>query len=113
MAFNFNKLTLKAQEAVAGAQSLAQERGNPEMTPLHVLAALVKESEGVVKPLFEKIGVNLRQLDSTVMSELNRLPKSSSSSTPQPSAECRDVLESAARISTEMKDEFVSTEHLL
>ncbi|HTN75398.1 MAG TPA: AAA family ATPase, partial [Pirellulaceae bacterium] len=113
MAFNFNKLTIKAQEAVAGAQSLAQEHGNPELTPLHLLAALLRESEGIVKPLFDKIGVNSRQLDGMVQSELGRLPKSSGGSTPQPNAECRDVLEGSAKVAATMKDEFVSTEHLV
>jgi ATP-dependent Clp protease ATP-binding subunit ClpB len=113
MAFNFNKLTIKAQEAVASAQSLAQDKGNPELTPLHLLKALLGEAEGIVKPLFDKIGVNVRQLQTTVDSELGRLPSSSSGNTPQPNSECRNVLETSAKISASMQDEFVSTEHLL
>jgi ATP-dependent Clp protease ATP-binding subunit ClpB len=113
MAFNFNKLTIKAQESVAGAQSLAQEAGNPELTTLHLLAALLDEREGIVKPLFDKIGDNRLQLDGFVANELERLPKSSGGSTPQPNAALREVLEASAKISAEMKDEFVSTEHLL
>jgi ATP-dependent Clp protease ATP-binding subunit ClpB len=112
MAFNFNKLTIKAQEAVAGAQSLAQERGNPEMTPLHLLKTLLGESEGIVKPLFSKIGVNVRQLEGTVDAELARLPTSSSGNT-QPGSELRNVLEASAKVAASMQDEFVSTEHLL
>jgi ATP-dependent Clp protease ATP-binding subunit ClpB len=112
MAFNFNKLTIKAQEAVAGAQSLAQERGNPEMTPLHLLKTLLGESEGIVKPLFSKIGVNVRQLEGTVDAELARLPTSSSGNT-QPGSELRNVLETSAKVAAGMQDEFVSTEHLL
>ncbi|MCA9163437.1 MAG: hypothetical protein KDA62_10675, partial [Planctomycetales bacterium] len=57
MAFRFEKLTLKAQEAVVRAQELAGEKGNPEMTPLHLLGGLLSEKEGVVKPLFTRIGV--------------------------------------------------------
>ncbi len=113
MAFNFNKLTIKAQEAVAGAQSLTQEAGNPELTTLHLLAALLAEREGIVKPLFDKIGVNTNQLDGFVSTELGRLPASSGGSAPQPNAALREVLETSAKISAEMKDEFVSTEHLI
>ncbi len=60
MNFRFDKLTIKAQEAVAGAQNLAGERGHPELDPLHLLSLLVGESEGVVQPVLEKIGVPSR-----------------------------------------------------
>ena len=58
MAFRFDKFTLKAQEAVQRAQDLAADRGNPQIDPLHLLAALLGENEGVVKPILDKIGVN-------------------------------------------------------
>jgi ATP-dependent Clp protease ATP-binding subunit ClpB len=61
MAFRFDKLTIKAQEAVQRAQELAADRGNPQIDPLHLLAALLVEEEGIVKPLLDKIGVNLNQ----------------------------------------------------
>ena len=57
MAFRFDKLTIKAQEAVQGAQQAAAERGNPQVDALHLLSALVSENEGVVTPIFEKMGV--------------------------------------------------------
>jgi len=60
MAFRFDKLTVKAQEAVQRAQSLAQDLGNPQITPLHILAALLKEEQGLVRPLVQKIGANLK-----------------------------------------------------
>ena len=66
MAFRFDKFTIKAQEAVQRAQELAADRGNPQIDPLHLLAALLGESEGVVRPLLDKIGVNRRQLDTIV-----------------------------------------------
>ncbi|MCA9220684.1 MAG: AAA family ATPase, partial [Planctomycetales bacterium] len=113
MAFRFEKLTLKAQEAVVRAQELAGEKGNPEMTPLHLLGGLLSEKEGVVKPLFTRIGVNMSQLTSTVESELGRLPKTSGGATPQPNQAMRQVLDGAAAEAEKMKDEYVSTEHLL
>ena len=63
MPFRFDKLTIKAQEAVAQAQAIASERGHPEIDPLHLLAALLAEQEGVVKPILDRIGVNRPQLD--------------------------------------------------
>jgi ATP-dependent Clp protease ATP-binding subunit ClpB len=113
MAFRFDKLTIKAQEAVAGAQTQAADRGHPEMDSLHLLAALLAESEGIVGPLLAKVGVNRGQLDTMVKAELDRLPRVSGGATPQPNKELQKVLESAAQQAASMQDEFVSTEHLL
>ncbi len=75
MAFRFDKLTIKAQEAVQRAQELAADRGNPQIDPLHLLAALLGEQDGVVRPLLEKIGANRAQLDRIVEAELGHFPK--------------------------------------
>ena len=82
MAFRFDKLTIKAQEAVAGAQSLAADRGHPQVAPLHLLAALLAENDGIVGPIFERIGANRRQLDQMVQSELGHFAKVSGGSPP-------------------------------
>ncbi|HEY2251567.1 MAG TPA: Clp protease N-terminal domain-containing protein, partial [Planctomycetaceae bacterium] len=114
MAFRFDKLTVKAQEAVQRAQSLAQDLGNPQITPLHLLAALLKEEQGLVRPLIQKIGANLKQLESIVDGELQRLPKvrgAASEVSLQPAAS--KVLEASQDAAQKMKDQFVSTEHLL
>ncbi|HEX6960394.1 MAG TPA: Clp protease N-terminal domain-containing protein, partial [Lacipirellula sp.] len=58
MAFRFDKLTLKAQEAVQRSQERAADAGSPQIEPMHLLAALVDEQEGVVRPLLDGIGVN-------------------------------------------------------
>ena len=113
MPFHFEKLTIKGQEAVARAQSLAADQGHAQIEPLHLLQALLEESDGVIAPLLEKIGTNRTQLDGIVRSELQRLPKVSGGSPPQPSSELVRVLETAQREADTMKDEFVSTEHLL
>jgi ATP-dependent Clp protease ATP-binding subunit ClpB len=113
MAFRFDKFTIKAQEAVQRAQELAADRGNPQIDPLHLLAALLGESEGVVRPLLDKIGVNRQQLDAIVESELSRFPKMSGGAPPQPSQELTQVFEAAQREAATMKDEFVSTEHIV
>ena len=64
MTFPFEKLTIKGQEAVGRAQSLATEVGNPQIEALHLLASLVEETDGVVHPLLDKIGVNLHCMTS-------------------------------------------------
>ncbi|WP_254510514.1 ATP-dependent chaperone ClpB [Anatilimnocola floriformis] len=113
MPFRFDKLTIKAQEAVSAAQNLAGERGNPEIDPLHLLSTLLDEKEGLVAPVLEKIGVRLPQLSQQVAGELNRLPKSSGGSQPNPNRALSQVLEGSAKEAEQLKDEFVSTEHLL
>src|SRR3954464_4478410 len=71
----FDKFTVKAQEAVAGAQELAQRHDNPELLPLHLLAALLAEQAGIVRPLIQKVGARVERIDQIVADELSRLPK--------------------------------------
>jgi len=113
MAFHTDKLTIKAQEAVRRAHDLAADAGQPEIDALHLLAGLLDESEGLVGPILRKIGANCGQLGDMVRSELARLPKVSGGATPQMGRSLHDVLEAAAREADAMKDDFVSTEHLL
>jgi ATP-dependent Clp protease ATP-binding subunit ClpB len=113
MAFRFDKFTIKAQEAVQGAVELAANRGNPQVTPVHLLHALLGEREGIVRPLLEKIGTDRSHLERIVEAELSHLPKVSGGAQPQPDQELIKVFETATTESHQMKDEFVSTDHLL
>src|SRR3990172_13381214 len=113
MAFRYDKLTLKAQEAVTRAQELAAERGNAQIDPLHLLAALLGENDGIVGPILDRVGVNRGQLDKIVQAELGHFAHVSGGAQPQLSREMNSVLEAAQREADAMKDEFVSTEHLL
>ena len=113
MTFQFDKLTIKAQEALAAAQGLAGSNSNPEIGPLHLLSAMLSESDGLVKPLLAKMGVPTDQLISIVSSELDRLPSQSGSVAAGLSGELQKVLQDAAQKTMSMQDEFVSTEHLL
>ena len=113
MSFRFEKLTTKAQEAVSNAQSLAAGNGHAEISPLHLLSTLLGETNGVIKPLFEKMNVPLEQLNSIVESELSRLPTSTGGSNPGLSRELQSVFQTATKAGRDMNDEFVSTEHLL
>ncbi len=113
MAFQMDKLTIKAQEAVATAQTIAADHGNPAVEPLHLLAALLAEPEGIVAPVVDKIGVDRSQLVGMVESELARFPKMSGGAQPSVDPALMTVLETAQKTAADMKDEFVSTEHLL
>ena len=113
MSFRFEKLTTKAQEAIANAQSLAGGKGHPEILALHLMSSLLGESDGIVRPLLEKSGVPLAQLADMIDSELNRLPSSSSGSSPNISGEIQKLFEVASGHAKKMQDEFISTEHLL
>src|SRR5207245_4160698 len=113
MAVRFDKFTIKAQEAVQRAQDLAADRGNPQIDPLHLLASLLAESEGVIRPVFEKIGVNRGQLDRIVEAELNHFPKISGGASPKPSQELMQVFEAAQREAVAMKDDIDTTEIMM
>lgn len=113
MAFRFDKLTQKSQEALQQAQERAADAGNPQIEPIHLLAALLEEQEGVVRPLLAAAGVNQTQLGQIVQAELGHLPKTSGGAPPQLGGDLRRVLEAAQTAAEGMQDEFVSTEHLL
>ena len=113
MSFRLDKFTIKAQEAVQRAQSLAQEKGHPEIDSLHLLSALLQESDGIVLPILQKIGVHRAQLDNTLQAELARYPRVSGQAAPGLGKELLEILQVAQREADTLKDEFVSTEHLL
>ncbi len=113
MTFRMDKLTIKAQEAIVEAQSLASSHGNPEIEGLHLLGGLLADGNGVVVPLLKKIGAPLDKIQSANQSELDRLPRSSGGRQPSVGPSLQKVFEAAAAAAETMKDEFVSTEHLL
>ena len=75
MPIRWDKFTVKAQEAVQRANELASEHGNPELLPLHLLAALLEDKEGIVPPVLEKIGIGPQAVLAEVYRELEKLPK--------------------------------------
>ncbi len=115
MAIRWDKFTVKAQEAVQRANDLASQRGNPEVVPTHILAALLGDSEGIVPPVLEKIGVNGAAVQADAAHFLDGLPKVSGSSATQAqlSPAVSQLLEGAFKEADQFKDEYVSTEHLL
>jgi ATP-dependent Clp protease ATP-binding subunit ClpB len=114
MAFRFDKLTVKAQEAIQHAQDVAERHGHQQLQPLHLLEALLHEDQGIVRPLLQKIGANVGQLETMIASELNRQPKVSGSNAQLAASPATGkVLDQAQKLADQMKDSFVSTEHLL
>ncbi len=113
MSFRLEKLTIKAQEAVQRAQQLAHEKGHPEIDSLHLFMAMLQESDGMVAPILQKIGVHRGQLDAMLQAELGRYPRVSGDTAPNMGKDLAQVLQTAQREAETMKDEFVSTEHLL
>jgi ATP-dependent Clp protease ATP-binding subunit ClpB len=110
---NFNKLTIKAQEAVIDGQNLARESGHAEYSPEHLLVALLRQDGGIVPPILNKLGVNPSALEMTLARELSRRAQVSGGSEPQPSAGLRKAFDAAFAAADEFKDEYISTEHLL
>src|SRR5271155_1135876 len=114
MAIRWDKFTLKSQEAIQKAGSLANENGQPEVLPLHLLMALVEDREGIIVPLLQKIGVPTEQLVSSARQVIDRLPKvSGAASEPGLSSSMQKVLNDASKEAQDFKDDYVSTEHLL
>jgi ATP-dependent Clp protease ATP-binding subunit ClpB len=114
MAIRWDKFTLKAQEAIQRGNELASEHGNPELLPLHLLAALLEDKEGIVPPVLEKIGLGPQLVLNEVYQEIERLPKVSGGAAQAAlSQSANQLLDSAFKEAANFKDEYVSTEHLL
>jgi ATP-dependent Clp protease ATP-binding subunit ClpB len=108
-----DKFTVKAQEALQAAQELGERSGQQQIEPLHVLWALVAQGDGVVPPLLEKLGVSPTLIASEAEKQIARLPKVSGVSQQQFSAATTKVLDRAFDEAQRLKDEYVSTEHIL
>jgi ATP-dependent Clp protease ATP-binding subunit ClpB len=110
---NINKYTEKAQEAIVAAQQLAESAGNPEITPEHVLLALLEQRDGIVPGIVRKMNGDPAALASAVSEELQKLPRAHGGSQVGLSARLRQVTTAAEQEAERLKDEYVSTEHLL
>ncbi|MFO0908422.1 MAG: ATP-dependent chaperone ClpB [Isosphaeraceae bacterium] len=112
MAFRFDKLTLKSQEAVQKAQQIARDRGHQRLEPMHLLSALLDSEQAVIRSLLAQLGVNPSQLQKAAEEGLNALPKVSGGEATL-SSDLSRVLDLAQDEADRMKDQFVSVEHLL
>src|ERR1700677_4307981 len=114
MAINWDKFTLKSQQAIQQAQTRAAGFGNPEVQPVHLLLALVEDREGVIPSVLEKIGVPTERLEHDLHQIEEKLPRvAGAASQPGLAQALNKALEQAFREAANFKDEYVSTEHLL
>jgi ATP-dependent Clp protease ATP-binding subunit ClpB len=112
---NFNKFTIKSQEAVQNAQEIAGSYNNQTIEPEHLLAALVQDGEGIVPPLLQKVGANLNYIKIKINEAVEKLPKVQGAGLGNQhlSPALAEVFENAQKEAQQLKDEYVSTEHLL
>ena len=108
-----DKFTIKSQELVSQAQALASGRQHQQIEPEHLLAAMAAEKEGVAVSVFRKLGVSPASLSQNIAEVLERLPKVSGAGDVYISARSRAILEGAFSQAENMKDEYVSVEHIL
>jgi ATP-dependent Clp protease ATP-binding subunit ClpB len=108
-----DRFTEKAQEALQNAARTAQESGQQAVEPEHLLLALAREREGIARPLLEAAGVSLAGLEAELVSHIERLAKVQGGAQPFISNDLNLVLEQAEREAQRLKDEYISTEHLL
>src|SRR5256884_1144870 len=108
----FEKMTVKAQEAVQSAQEVAARHENQQIEPVHLLASLVAQADGVVSPLLARLGIRTELLAQEIEREIGRLPKVQGFAQQHMGRALNDVLERALKEADNFKDEYVSTEHL-
>jgi ATP-dependent Clp protease ATP-binding subunit ClpB len=112
MAFRFDRLTLKSQEAVQAAQALARDRSHQRIEPMHLLAALLDPEQQVIRALLLQLGVNPAQVLKAAEEGLNALPRVTGGEQ-SIGPDLASVLDLAAAEADRMKDQYVSVEHLL
>jgi ATP-dependent Clp protease ATP-binding subunit ClpB len=110
---NFDRLTVKSAEAIQQAATTARQGGNPAIEDLHLLEVLLAQEEGIVVPVLQKVGANVTQLRTALEAALKRLPTQYGGAQPSISRELNEILDRAEKEARDLKDEYISTEHLL
>ena len=113
MALDPSKWTHKTSEAVQTAMELATSRSHPNLTPDHLLLALLGQSDGLVLPLLQRVGVAPLSLRNKIEDRLGKLPSAYGGDAPQMNKELSRVFENAGIARKDLTDEYLSTEHLL
>ncbi len=110
----FDKFTVKAQEAISAANTIALDNGNQEIADIHLINALLNQAEGIILPLIEKINIDVQDIVRQFSSELQNYPKVSGANVQvYLSSELSNTLNLASKEAQQLKDDYVSTEHLL
>ena len=110
----FDRLTIKAQEALETAQNLATDAQSPELNVEHLMLALIRQTDGIVTPIFQKLGVDIAGIASAIETTVQKTPKVQGAASEMHIAHAlQSVLDAGFKEATTLKDEYVSTEHLL
>ncbi len=111
----FDKFTIKVQEALMAARSLAQERDHQQIEPVHLLVALIDQQEGITTPLLQKLGINIKSLLSDLYNEMGRIPKVTGAGVIDVvlSRESGTLFDVAWKEADILRDQYLSTEHIL
>jgi len=108
-----NRFTQKSMEALQSTQQIAQSYGNAQVEQIHLLCALISQNNGLIGQMMSKLGLNLQDVQSMCMNTVSRLPKiSGSNQQPHMSGNFASVLHQAENEMQQMRDEYVSVEHL-
>ena len=113
MALDPNKMTLKTQQALAAAQAAAKASSNPEITPEHLLVAMISEPDGIAMPVLARVGMEPAKVLSRLRERVDSLPKAYGAGDPSPSRELLAALRDADEVRRQMGDEYLSVEHVL
>src|SRR5215470_6346418 len=110
-----DKLTRKSQEAVSVAIRQAAADGNPQVEPVHLLLALLKQADGTAQPLLEAVGADVERVLLETGTLQRNLPQTrgATANAPETSRPLLAVINTAANLARELGDEYISTEHLL
>lgn len=110
----FDRFTIKAQETLQTAQSLASDAQSPELGVEHLMLALIGQTDGIVMPIFQKLGADIQGITSAIEACAQKTPKVQGATAEMRTAPAlQSVLDSAFKEATALKDEYISTEHLL
>ena len=110
---NYDKFTVKMQKALEEAITKADQAGHSEVVPAHMILALIAQSDGVLRPLFEKLGVSPEAVSSAMENILSKLPKSYGDTQKTFSRAMARILGACEKTAGDFKDEYVSAEHFL
>jgi len=110
-----DKFTVKGQEALVAAQSLAENHNHQRIEPVHILIALLEQQDGITEPLLQKLGINIDHLKADLEHELERLPQVTGPGAGEVriSSQTKKMFDAAWDEAEKMRDEYLSTEHLL
>ena len=109
----FDKFTIKSQDLIQNAQSLASQKNNQQIEPEHLLSAMLDEKEGIARDMFHKLGVSLDDIANELTQAIDKLPKINSIGDVYISQMTKGILDAAFAEATKMKDKYVSIEHIL